>query len=166
MLLELASEEVMISRLAGEAIPILCQHHRHHQRPRGPARGPYQASPGSLRSVRGLLPPPGPRSLHGRHTPVGLQAAGRVSSRFLLVRLSRRGRRGWPKGRTSSGRGRSWKAWSIPYEFSGVYAEGFGELPKRAHVRLACVTLYPVHSVLAHAGPVGEFLLSQGSPNP
>src|SRR5829696_3339259 len=98
--------------------------HRHRQRPLERVRGPFLASPGWRRSVRGLATPRGPRSLHGWRTPEGLQAVVRGSSRSELVRLWRRGRRGWP----ASGRGHWLRAWLFLYEFGGAHAEYIGYL--------------------------------------
>src|SRR5215207_6840353 len=98
MLLELALEQVVIRWLTGEPIAVLREHDidtaRHGQRPRDPAHGPYLVSQGWRRSDRGLLPPRGPRSLHGQRIPSGLRFAGRVSNLSGLARLWRRGRRG------------------------------------------------------------------------
>jgi transcriptional regulator with XRE-family HTH domain len=64
------------------------------QPPRGPAHGPSSASRGSPHSVRGLRPPREPHNPHEQRTPGGLLVVERESSRSLLARLWRRGRRG------------------------------------------------------------------------
>src|SRR5215204_522088 len=107
VLLKLPPQQVMVGGLAGEPVAVLCQHHggatSSHEVPHTVHTWPLKAG-AALSGI--LLPPQGPRSLHGQRTPAGLLSVGRGSSLSGLARLWRRGRRGWP----ALGRGRSLKA--------------------------------------------------------
>jgi Tol biopolymer transport system component len=59
------------------------------------------------------------------------------------------------------GRGRSWKAWSLLYEFGGVYIEGFGELANRTEMRLSMVTLDIGNRTGANARLLRQLLLRE-----